>query len=224
MLNHSLIIAAGLAVSFHVLVLRYELVPQVTKAEPPIQPLSVQLQAAEDQQVEKQIEEPEPQPMIDPEPLLDSTIEPAINTANKIRFEPENEIASRKNENETSPTRILTVPTLSSEAFKAFTRSEAQAYADQESEAVQVFTDSFIYRPDPDYEDVEAERRPLSGMLSKVRKNNRECVVGRFQAQSFDELIGNIPMVAGTGRCRDLKPKISLVDKNGKIKNSDYLN
>jgi len=62
---------------------------------------------------------------------------------------------------------------------------------------------------------------PLDGGAYKVVKNGVECVQLQMAPQTLDQVTGKYGAISGSGRCKKLNRPIELLDKDGKIKNSD---
>jgi len=114
---------------------------------------------------------------------------------------------------------------LNSDAFQRFLKTETLNALDQNPEAAGEFAESFKAPPKPDISDTDPKvgnlGGPLGGGSFKFRKNGVECQGLRMIPQTFDELTGAVPTISTGGNCKDLKKKIDLLDKDGKIKNSD---
>ena len=177
---------------------------------------------------EPQEKEREQAPTEDPIPQQDQPEPPSQNveTQNndvKKTPEPEPEPATEliTSSEQTKPSSVILVPSIHSKEFKQFLKSETDGEFSNNPNAAGEFADTFIAPAKPVIKDRKRETGPLDGGNYKVVKNGIECESLVATPQSLDEITGVVPLLSGKGRCRDLNKKIDLLDKDGKIKNSD---
>lgn len=114
-------------------------------------------------------------------------------------------------------------PTITAASIRKFIEAETARASNTNDAALSGFSDTFVAPAPRTYKNTKHPSGPLDGGAYKVVKNGVECVQLRMAPQTFDQLTGKYGVISGSGRCKKLNKPIELLDKDGKIKNSDLL-
>jgi len=145
--------------------------------------------------------------------------DPPVVTEEEVISPPSPTLAVNNIKDSIKPT--IALPLINSDEVKQFIRAQTQAYIEKTPNAVSNFADTFTPPSNVELENRERVTPVLGGGNYKVRKNGVECETFVAVPLTFSEITGEVPLLSGSGRCKNLKKKIELVDKNGNIKNSN---
>ena len=112
-------------------------------------------------------------------------------------------------------------PTITAASIRKFIEAETARASNTNDAALSGFSDTFVAPAPQKHKNTKHPSGPLDGGAYKVVKNGVECVQLRMAPQTFDQLTGKYGVISGSGRCKKLNKPIELLDKDGKIKNSD---
>lgn len=121
-------------------------------------------------------------------------------------------------EQKEEPTTFV-IPSVDSESFQQVIKESTKTVISDSQNVLESFANTFV-APTPQAEiEIKDETGPLGGGSYKVRNKDFECETLKMVPQSFDDFNGGT--ISTKGKCRRLKSKFNLVDKDGKIRNSN---
>ena len=165
---------------------------------------------AEKEAQQEVIQNPIPTPI--PTPIQNNTQKP------KLEQTPQEPQVQNEVEQEVV---VDVTPTITAASIRKFIEAETARASNTNDAALSGFSDTFVAPAPQKHKNTKHPSGPLDGGAYKVVKNGVECVQLRMAPQTFDQLTGKYGVISGSGRCKKLNKPIELLDKDGKIKNSD---